>query len=94
MLDLVKAADYFQIAGLKEMCGRLLAATVVPENCLSLLNTACKYDVKNLKTQCNEFFVKNKEQVMKKTPNLGEVVTDIPPLGLEFMGLKLKDDKP
>ena len=94
MLELLEAADYFQMAGLKAMCGRLLADTIVAENCLKLMDKACKYDIKNLKAECNEFFVKNKEDVLSRTPNLQEVVTNIPPLVMEFLGVKLKDDKP
>ncbi len=93
MLKLLEAADYFQMAGLKEMCGRFLINTISCDNCLKLMDTACKYDVKNLKTQCNKFFVKNKEEVLKETLYLKEVVTNIPPLGLEFLGIKLKDDE-
>ncbi len=94
MLELLETADYFQMAGLKEMCGRLLADTIVAKNCLKLMDKACKYDIKNLKAECNEFFVKNKEEVLNRTPNLQEVVTNIPPLVMEFLGVKLKDDKP
>jgi hypothetical protein len=93
VLKLLEAANYFQMAGLTEMCGRLLINTISCDNCLKLMDTACKYDVKNLKTLCNEFFVKNKEEVLKETPNLKEVVTNIPPLGLEFLGIKLKDNE-
>jgi len=94
VLELLEAADYFQMAGLKAMCGRLLADTIVAENCLKLMDKACKYDIKNIKAECNEFFVKNKEEVLNRTPNLQEVVTNIPPLVMEFLGVKLKDDKP
>jgi hypothetical protein len=93
VLKLLEAADYFQMAGLKEMCGRLLINTISCDNCLKLMDTACKYDVKNLKPDCMKFFVKNKEEVMEKTHNLKEVLTNIPPLGLEFLGLKLKDNE-
>ncbi len=92
MLKLLEAADYFQMAGLKEMCGRLLINMISCDNCLKLMDMACKYDVKNLKPDCMKFFVKNREKVLEKNPNLKEVVTNIPPLGLEFLGLKLKDE--
>jgi hypothetical protein len=94
VLKLLEAADYFQMAGLKEMCGRLLINTISVVNCLKLMDMACKYDVKNLKPDCMKFFVKNREKVLEKTPDLKEVVTNIPPLGLEFLGIKLKDDEP
>jgi hypothetical protein len=34
--DLLAAADYFQMDGLKEMCGRHLLDTITPENCLEV----------------------------------------------------------
>jgi hypothetical protein len=93
VLELLEAADYFQMAGLKAMCGRLLADTIVAYNCLKLMDKACKYDIKNLKAECNEFFVKNKEEVLSRTPNLQEVVTNIPPLVMECLGIQLENAK-
>jgi hypothetical protein len=34
--DLLAAADYFQMDGLKEMCSRLLVDTITVENCLQV----------------------------------------------------------
>jgi hypothetical protein len=34
--DLLEAADYFQMDGLKEMCSRLLVDTITVENCLQV----------------------------------------------------------
>jgi hypothetical protein len=34
--DLLEAADYFQMDGLKEMCGRLISDTITTENCLEV----------------------------------------------------------
>ncbi len=34
--DLLAAADYFQMDGLKEMCSRLLVDTITVANCLQV----------------------------------------------------------
>jgi hypothetical protein len=34
--DLLAAAGYFQMDGLKEMCGRHISDTITPENCLEV----------------------------------------------------------
>jgi len=34
--DLLAAADYFQMDGLKEMCSRLLVDTITVDNCLQV----------------------------------------------------------
>jgi hypothetical protein len=34
--DLLAAADYFQMDGLKEMCGRLMANNINIKNCLQV----------------------------------------------------------
>ena len=46
---LLEAAEYFQIAGLKELCGLILMDQVAVNNCMKMLDLACKYDIKNLK---------------------------------------------
>jgi len=38
--DLLAAADYFQMDGLKEMCGRHILDTITPENCLEVSQKA------------------------------------------------------
>ncbi len=43
--DLLEAADYFQMDGLKEMCGRLISDTITTENCLEV-NKRAKRDSK------------------------------------------------
>jgi hypothetical protein len=90
--DLLEAADYFQMVGLKEMCGRLLIDTISVDNCLELLNTAFKYSIKNLKKNCNDFFVVNRSEVLARTSgNLSEVVGSLPPMALELLGIELAD---
>ena len=41
--DLIAAANYLQMAGIKYMCGRMLIETIMAGNCLWLLDTAFKY---------------------------------------------------
>ena len=93
MPDLLEAAEYFQIAGLKEMCGRELIHTITTHHCLQLLDTAFKYDIKNLKNPCNEFFVTNKKEVLGKVTDMEEIVSNISVVGIELLGIKLEKDK-
>ena len=87
---MVVAADYLQVTGLKKMCGRLMIDMINVENCLELLDTAFKYDIKNLKSPCADFFVTNRKEVLEKTENLAEAVSNISPVGLELLGIKLE----
>ena len=88
--DLLAAADYLQVAGLKEMCGRMLIETISADNCLQLLNTAFKYDVKNLKNPCVVVFLNNKTKVLAKTKHLANTVSHVSPSGLEMLGIELE----
>jgi hypothetical protein len=50
LADLLDAAEYFQIASLKDICSRMLIKKLTVESCLELLDTAYKYDLKKLKS--------------------------------------------
>jgi len=86
--DLLKAADYLQIAGLKEICGLHLVSSLAKENCLELLNLAYKYDIKNLKRLCIDLFVPNRKEILQQTSSLAEVIQDLPALVVELLGLE------
>jgi hypothetical protein len=86
--DLLEAAEYLQIAGLKETCSLILMADLNKENCLKMLNTAYKYNIKNLKQRCNEVFVANKKEILETTKNMTAVVSHVPALVVELLGLE------
>ena len=50
---------------------------------------AFKYNIKNLRGKCTDFFCKNRVEVLAKTRNLAEVVSNIPDVVLEVMGIEL-----
>jgi hypothetical protein len=89
MLDLLEAAEYLQINGLKEICCRQLANRVSVEECLQVLDLAFKYNMKGLMRECNDFFVINRKEVLAKIENLADVVSNIPSLVLDLLGITL-----
>jgi hypothetical protein len=89
MLDLLEAAEYLQINGLKEICCRQLANRVSVEECLQVLALAVKYNMKGLMRECNDFFVINRKEVLAKIENLADVVSNIPSLVLDHLGITL-----
>jgi hypothetical protein len=92
--DLLAAADHLQIAGLKETCGQLLIADLNQKNCLEMLNTAYKYNIKNLKQRCNEVFVANKKEILETTQDLKTLIANVPDLVVELLGLDKEDIAP
>jgi len=90
---LLDAAEYFQMAGLKELCRLILMDQVAVDNCLKMLDLACKYNVKNLKGKCNEIFMANREEVLRKAGGkLAATISHVPPLVLELLSIQLEDD--
>ena len=87
---LLEAAEYFQIAGLKELCGLILMDQVAVNNCMKMLDLACKYDVKNLKAKCHEIFVADRAEVLRQAgANLAETISNVPPVVLELLSIEL-----
>ena len=41
--------------------------------------------------KCNDFFVINRKEVLAKTKNLADVVSNIPSLGLDLLGIELEN---
>jgi hypothetical protein len=72
--------------------GRLMLETIDVDNCLQLLDTAFKYNIKSLKCPCNEFFVMYRKDVLFNKDNLAETVSNISPMALELLGIELKKD--
>jgi hypothetical protein len=50
-----------------------------------------KYGIKNIKKKCTEVFVSNRETVLQLNPDLGEVVSNIPSMVLEVLGIELEN---
>ena len=89
--DLLQAAEYFQIEGLKEICSQMLIRTLNVTNCLQLLDTAYKYNLKQLKKLANDILVPNRRHVMVEVQkNLADVtsISNIPPCVLELLGIE------
>ena len=86
--DLLEAAEYFQIEGLKEICSQMLTRTLSVTNCLQLLDTAFKYNLKQLKKLATDILVPNRLQVLDKIQNLADVTRNIPPSALEMLGIE------
>ena len=80
-----------QVGSLKEMCGRLLVDQLTAGNCLQMLDTAYKYNIKVLKRRCNEVFVAHKAAIMK-AGNATELVKHVPPLVLELLGIEPEEN--
>ena len=86
--QLLDAAEYFQIAGLKEVCVDLLVKKLRVDNCLELLNLAYKYNIKPLKRQAIDLLVPNRKQVLAKVQNLSAACGSIPQDAWELLGLE------
>jgi hypothetical protein len=62
VMDLLDAAEYFQVSGLKDVCAHQLIATITARNCLELLSTAYKYNLKQLKKLTAEILYPNRQR--------------------------------
>jgi hypothetical protein len=91
--ELLAAAEYFQIEGLKEICDNLLVKQVTVENCLRMMDMAFQYNVKNLKAKCNTVFAKNRKQVLAKTRNPTKILSHVPTTVFELLGIELEKVK-
>jgi hypothetical protein len=61
MPGLLEAAEYFQIATLKKYCSRHLVRKLSVDNCLEMLDTAYKYNMKDLKRLSADLLVPNRQ---------------------------------
>jgi hypothetical protein len=50
-----------------------------------------KYGIKNIKQKCTEVFFTNRETVLQLNPDLAEVVSNIPSMVLEVLGIELEN---
>ena len=86
--QLLDAAEYFQIAGLKEFCVDLLVKKLSVNNCLELLNLSYKYTIKPLKRQATDLLFSNRKQALVGVRNLEAVCGSIPHDVRELLGLE------
>ncbi len=57
-------------------------------NCLTMLNLACKYDLKILKAAVAEKLIINRVAVLQATEgNVADLIPDVPLLARELLGL-------
>jgi hypothetical protein len=61
LAELLEAAEYLQIAGLKEICLNMLIETIKVETCLELMNTAYKYNMDLLKKLTADILYPNRQ---------------------------------
>ena len=61
VIDLLVAADYFQIAGLKAVCADVLIRELRVDNCLELLDMAYKYNIGDLKRPASDLLIINRD---------------------------------
>ncbi len=54
---------------------------------VKVLDLSYKYGLKNTKKRCAEMFLANRAAVLARIPDLAAVVSNIPPLGLELLGI-------
>ena len=66
-LDLIKAADKYQILDLKEMCEKDIVKTLSDENALKILAVADQSNATTLKERTIEFIVANAKTIVEKT---------------------------
>ena len=87
--ELLEAADFLQMAALKEACSRILIQQLDVHNCLLTLNTAFVYNLATVKWPANELFIYNRQAVLAQNPNWAEVLVDVPQTALEMLGLNV-----
>ena len=65
-LDLLKAADKYQVLDLKKLCENEILELLTIENCVDFLTAADQSNALNLKTKVIDFIVKNAHVLIKK----------------------------
>ena len=90
--DLLDAAEYFLVEGLKEICSQMLIRTLDVNNCLQMLDTGYKYNLKQLKKLATDILVPNRREVLDEVQdNLADVTGNIPQGVRELLGIEPED---
>jgi hypothetical protein len=58
-----------------------------------VLDLSYKYGLKHTRKRCTEVFVTHRAEVLESNPDLATLVSNIPPLGLELLGIEPKNVK-
>jgi hypothetical protein len=58
-----------------------------------VLDLSYKYGLKHTRKRCTEVFVTHRAEALESNPDLSSLVSNIPPLGLELLGIELKNVK-
>ena len=85
LTDLLGAADYFQVAELKDVCSKQFTKKLTTATCLEVLNVACKYDLTDLASSCMRLFYANEKELLQQA---GQTTYESIPRDLQkIMGL-------
>ena len=76
LIPLLKAADRYDIAVLRQTCGTILGSKLTPETVLDVLLAAEIYSAKGLVSKCILYVSENHKKV-KSTPNWEETLAHI-----------------
>ena len=74
--EVLEAADFFLLPGLKRECGNFLGEFLDCENAVQLIRTARLYDLKRLEQRCFEFVADFVEDIVKRGEFLALVEED------------------
>jgi len=91
--DLLEAAEYLQMSRLKDTCHLMLIDELNMDNCLKMLNTGYKYNLKELQRKSCEVYMKHKSKVLEVNRNvlIHTVVKDVPDVMQDILGLKIEN---
>ena len=84
--QLLEAAEYFQMAALKDSCEDILTRQLSVENCVQMMNTAFLFNVPTLKN----LFLPNRETVLANKDGWQDKIANIPQCVQELLGLEPK----
>lgn len=92
-LDLLRAADKYQLDKLKAICEHQLSKTMCEDNATELLIMADRYNAGQLKRRALEFIVTNATKVIRSN-SWARMASENPELGLNVMSQVFRDVAP
>ncbi|KAJ8680818.1 hypothetical protein QAD02_016605 [Eretmocerus hayati] len=89
MADLLRAAEKYEVEGLKSLCEQSMAKALNPDNALEYLIMANLHNAQFLEAQCMEYVVLNAKSIVKR-PNydLSQVPVDLVTKLFSLLALK------
>ena len=88
--QLLEAAEYFQMAALKDSCEDILTRQLSVENCVQMMNTAFLFNIPTLKKKALDLFLPNRETVLANKDGWQDKIANIPQCVQELLGLEPK----